>query len=440
VFKLMMYIPVFASTVLFVFFTYVFFLKQLRKKDALTGIIKTVLLSPGAYVCCVELVNSVGSAVPSVPWAVQAVTTVLAYLLPFAPFCYLYGRLIKQRSEIALFIYVSFIFMKFISGMMTGCVPADVGVTIILFTIWFLLFKEQIAFLTERSEEVDCSLFCAAGSIILVITIGLMKFTPYFSRFLHGTALSVFSVWLDCTCVLLFVLFLLLVKSNFNNIHQAVLIRAAATMEAERSKEMLSAQENVIISFAEILESKSGGTGNHAKRVSEYCRILAEDLGFSARDIENIRIASMMHDIGKLMVPNEILEKSGRLSVEEKEEMKKHVIYGKKMLENAAGTIMRYARIITFQHHERWDGSGYPCRLRGEQIDPVSRVVSLADVFDALVSRRSYKEPWTPEKARAEIVGQRGKQFAPECVDAFVRTYDEFLAVIQAYPDDRCLL
>jgi len=143
----------------------------------------------------------------------------------------------------------------------------------------------------------------------------------------------------------------------------------------------------------------------------------------------------MMHDIGKLMVPNEILEKKGRLLPVEEAVMRQHVGYGGMMLENTSGKIMEYARVIALQHHERWDGGGYPGHLFGEHISPVSRIVSLADVFDALVSRRSYKPAWLPDDARAEIIRQRGKQFAPECVDAFLRTYDQFLEIIKNYPD-----
>jgi HD-GYP domain-containing protein (c-di-GMP phosphodiesterase class II) len=245
----------------------------------------------------------------------------------------------------------------------------------------------------------------------------------------------IFTAWLDCAGVLLFFLFLLLTKSNFDNIRQTITIRTDALKEAAISRNMLSSQENVIVSFAEILESKSGETGNHVKRVSEYCRILARNMGYSPQEVENIRVASMMHDIGKLMVPNEILEKKGKLTAAEESVMRQHVVYGGKLLQHTSGEIMDYARIIALQHHERWDGGGYPEQLSENRISPVSRIVSLADVFDALVSSRSYKRAWPPDEAKAEIVRQRGRQFAPDCVDSFLRTYDQFLSIIKTYPD-----
>jgi HD-GYP domain-containing protein (c-di-GMP phosphodiesterase class II) len=247
--------------------------------------------------------------------------------------------------------------------------------------------------------------------------------------------ITIFTIWLECVGILIFFLFLLLTKSNFDNMRQTITIRSDALKEAEFSRTMLASQENVIVSFAQILESKSGETGNHVKRVSEYCRILARDLGYSQQKVENIRVASMMHDIGKLMVPNEILEKKGILVPSEKDIMRQHVGYGGMLLAHTSGEIMECARIVALQHHEHWDGGGYPAQLSGDMICPESRIVSLADVFDALVSRRSYKRAWTPDEAKAEIIRQRGKQFAPECVDSFLRTYDQFLAIIKAYPD-----
>jgi HD-GYP domain-containing protein (c-di-GMP phosphodiesterase class II) len=441
----MMYISVLVSTVLFAVFNYFFFFRRKPDKVKIIGTAESILLSPGGYLVCSELLRffiyrfilPAGVDVSGLQGnMVAAVTLFITWLLPFVPFCILYNRLIRQQSGLGLFIYVSFLMIKFISMMISENQLTNVIFTVLLFFLWFFLFGKKISFISRHHEKIDSRLFCAASIILLILTVGLMSSVLYFKRLFHGSAVNVFSLWLDSIGILIFLLFLLLVKSNFNNMHQTILIRSAARKDAENSKKMLSAQENVIISFVEILESKSGGTGNHAKRVSEYCRVLAQSLGFSARNVENIRIASMMHDIGKLMVPNEILEKKGELTPEESEAMKQHVIYGEKMLKNASGTIMEYARIITIQHHERWNGTGYPYHLSGSRINPVSRIVSLADVFDALVSQRSYKDPWMPEKARDEIVSERGKQFAPECVDAFLKNYDKFLAVIKAFPDD----
>lgn len=193
-------------------------------------------------------------------------------------------------------------------------------------------------------------------------------------------------------------------------------------------------QEAVILSFAEISESKSHQTGQHVKRVSEYTRIMAACAGYSESQCSQIALAAMMHDIGKLMIPPEILEKPAKLTKEEFEIIKTHVTYGEELLKNSPGEVMNMARKIALQHHERWDGNGY-LGYKGEEIDYLARFVTVADVFDALVSKRSYKEGWAPKDAFNEIVEQRGKQFAPYAVDIFIKCYDDIYATLIQYPD-----
>lgn len=198
---------------------------------------------------------------------------------------------------------------------------------------------------------------------------------------------------------------------------------------------MFKTQESVILSFAEISESKSHQTGQHVKRVSEYTRIMASCAGYSENQCSKIALAAMMHDIGKLMIPPEILEKPARLTDEEFEVIKTHVTYGEELLKNSPGEVMNMARKIALHHHERWDGNGY-LGYKGEEIDYLSRFVSVADVFDALVSKRSYKDGWAPGDAFAEIVKQKGSQFAPYAVDVFVKCYDDIYATLMQYPDE----
>lgn len=198
---------------------------------------------------------------------------------------------------------------------------------------------------------------------------------------------------------------------------------------------MFKTQESVILSFAEISESKSHQTGQHVKRVSEYTRIMASCAGYSENQCSQIALAAMMHDIGKLMIPPEILEKPAKLTKEEFEVIKTHVTYGEELLKNSPGDVMNMARKIALQHHERWDGNGY-LGYKGEEIDYLSRFVAVADVFDALVSKRSYKSGWAPGDAFAEIVKNKGSQFSPYAVDIFVKCYDDIYATLMQYPDE----
>ena len=203
----------------------------------------------------------------------------------------------------------------------------------------------------------------------------------------------------------------------------------------ERADQTNRIQEEMIMSFAEITENKSGQTGQHIKRVSEYSRVLATQLGLSHDQVENIRIASTMHDVGKLLIPSEILEKPGKLTDEEYATIKTHTTLGGKLLENVEGEEMQLSRTIALQHHERPDGKGYPAALKGDSISLEGRIVAVADVYDALTSRRSYKNAWSEKDAYDEIIKGRGTQFDPQVVDAFIAAHDQILEVREKFKD-----
>ena len=203
---------------------------------------------------------------------------------------------------------------------------------------------------------------------------------------------------------------------------------------ANKNRELYEDQENLIYSLSQIIENKSENTGQHVRRVSEYTRILCESLGYSDEESWKISLASMMHDVGKIMIPETILEKPGKLTDAEFEIIKKHTEYGKKMLETSPGELFHISTQIAYQHHEKWDGTGY-IGVKANEIPQCARCVALADVFDALVSRRAYKNPWSPQEAYDEIVSQRGKQFDPDVVDAFMENFNKFVEVTEKYPD-----
>ena len=203
---------------------------------------------------------------------------------------------------------------------------------------------------------------------------------------------------------------------------------------AEKNDALYQEQETLVTSLAEMIEAQSQETGKHVKRVSEYTRILCEALGMSDEEIWEVSSAAALHDVGKIMVPQDIINKPGRLTSDEFEIIKTHVAYGKKLLEKCQGELMQISADIAYHHHERYDGKGY-MGVKGEDINLYARCVSVADVFDALVSRRPYKKAWKPEEAKAEILSQRGKQFDPHIVDLFEEKYDKFLQILEKYPD-----
>ena len=190
--------------------------------------------------------------------------------------------------------------------------------------------------------------------------------------------------------------------------------------------ELIEQQDSISENFATILSNKSGESGNHVKRVSEYSAVLAEELGFNKDEVHDIRIASMLHDVGKIMVDESILHKPGKFTDEEYKIMQQHVVFGGQLLKGVPGNIMKLGAIIAEYHHERYDGNGYCGHLKGEEIPKVAQITSVADVFDALVSRRCYKGAWSIEDAYNEIVSQSGKQFGPDVVAAFQRRFEDF--------------
>lgn len=202
-----------------------------------------------------------------------------------------------------------------------------------------------------------------------------------------------------------------------------------------KNNQLYEEQQIMVGSLSELVETQSHETGQHVKRVAAYTEILCRAMGLSEEETWKISVASMMHDVGKICVPREILHKPGKLTEEEFSEIKKHVDYGHKLLENSPGEIMRLAAKIAWQHHERYDGKGYQNELSGENINIYARAVAVADVFDALVSKRCYKKSWTPTQAREEIINQSGRQFDPQITKLFDEHFDEFLKVMEDYPD-----
>ncbi len=174
----------------------------------------------------------------------------------------------------------------------------------------------------------------------------------------------------------------------------------------------------------------------HLRHIRDYSALIAQGLRMPEEEVELIRYASLMHDIGKVGIADAILLKPGKLTAEEYEEMKKHTLYGAKILCNAESELLKVAYKVASSHHEKVDGTGYPARLRDGQIPIYAKIVSVADVFDALCAQRVYKPRWEPEKAREYIRGESGKSFDPVVVGAFERVFDEILK-IHALGDDR---
>ncbi|HUR86167.1 MAG TPA: HD domain-containing phosphohydrolase [Solirubrobacteraceae bacterium] len=188
-----------------------------------------------------------------------------------------------------------------------------------------------------------------------------------------------------------------------------------------RTRDLEDARRETLERLALAGEYRSDETQEHAQRVGRTAALLAAELGYSQDDVELIRRAAPLHDIGKLGVPDAILLKPGRLTSDEFETMKRHTLIGPRILAGSVSAVLRAGEVIAGSHHERWDGGGYPSGLAGEAIPLAGRLVALADVFDALTHARPYKPAWSSEHALAEIHRGAGSQFDPRIVDAFDR-------------------
>ncbi len=207
---------------------------------------------------------------------------------------------------------------------------------------------------------------------------------------------------------------------------------AIALSNALLLDELKKAQLDTIYRLAKVAEFKDRETGEHIKRMSNVSMYIAEALKKDPDFTELILYASPMHDIGKVAIPDSILLKPGKLTVEEFEIMKTHTTIGAEILKDADTELLKVARRIALYHHEKYDGTGYPEGLKGEDIPVEARIVAVADVFDALVSKRPYKEPWPPEEALKFIVSQKAKHFDPAVVQAFVQVYDRIISMYRS--------
>jgi putative two-component system response regulator len=220
------------------------------------------------------------------------------------------------------------------------------------------------------------------------------------------------------------------VKRYQAELEEMVAVRTSALkMALENVKEsqrvILSAHLETIHRLAAAAEFKDAETSDHIQRMSRYCALLAQSLGLPDAEVDLILQASPMHDIGKIGIPDSILLKPGKLTPEEWEVMQKHTIFGARILGESNFELLRVGEIIAMSHHEKWDGSGYPKGLVGEDIPLYGRICAVADVFDALISRRPYKEAFSNEKSLDILRAGRGSHFDPKILDVFLNDFDK---------------
>jgi len=197
----------------------------------------------------------------------------------------------------------------------------------------------------------------------------------------------------------------------------------------QANEEILNTQKELVYRMGEIGETRSKETGNHVRRVAEYSYLLAKLYGMDEDEAGRLKMASPMHDIGKVAIPDTILNKPGRLDESEWQMMQTHTTIGHQLLSHSDRPILKAAAIVAGEHHERWDGSGYPNALKGEKIHIFGRITAIADVFDALGNDRVYKKAWRIEQILELFKSERGGHFDPHLMDIFLSNLDGFLDI-----------
>lgn len=203
----------------------------------------------------------------------------------------------------------------------------------------------------------------------------------------------------------------------------------------ERTKDLAESRLEIIERLALAAEFRDNETGNHVVRVGEYCRCIAQSMGLPKAECDLLAITATLHDIGKIAISDNILLKPSRLSESEFDIMKQHAEAGAKLLEGSQSELLKSARTIALTHHEKWDGTGYPNQLQGEDIPLYGRIVALCDVYDALSSVRPYKDAWSKEQVEQYINDLSGQHFDPTLVEHFNKVSEQFYVILENYKD-----
>ncbi|MCQ8884564.1 two-component system response regulator [Pseudoalteromonas agarivorans] len=211
--------------------------------------------------------------------------------------------------------------------------------------------------------------------------------------------------------------------------------RVKTHLSLVQAEQLKQAHVDLVHRLGRAAEYKDTDTGEHIARMSQYSKLLALEFGMGEQQAELLRQAAPMHDVGKIGIPDAILLKPGRLTPDEFDHMKQHAAIGAQILANSSSPLLQLAHKLAIEHHEKWDGSGYPNGLKGEQISVEGRIVAIADVFDALTSKRPYKEAWGVEEALEHMQAQAGKHFDPHLINLFVNKLDAIIAIKNAYQE-----
>jgi two-component system response regulator RpfG len=222
-------------------------------------------------------------------------------------------------------------------------------------------------------------------------------------------------------------------------LQQKIILNRSQFLEqrvADATKQILAREQETLFRLAKAGEYRDEETGNHIVRMAKYSRLIAEGLNLDIDRCDLIELAAPMHDIGKIGIPDHILQKPGKLSIDELKIMKAHPLIGFQILQDSPSKYLIMGATIALSHHEKFDGSGYPHGTQQYEIPLEARIVAVADVYDALTSNRPYKTAWSNEDSLAYLITNSGKHFDPACVDAFIAQYNQVELIQKLLRDD----
>lgn len=303
--------------------------------------------------------------------------------------------------------------------------------------IWLLLFPALVAFLVEKEKELILwHLAFISGVAVLFVASWFEAWGVVYSPKLIGAVLFANSF------ISILSLFNHRYKAKYRQAQEAfqqLLERRVeeATATIRQLNETLEiSQRDVVLRLGEICEVRSQETGQHVHRVSQYSRYLAQLLCLNAEEIQLIQDASPLHDVGKVAIADAILNKPGKYTPQEYQVMQEHAMIGYRLLSSSPQPLLQAAALIARDHHEWWNGEGYPLKKRGEAIHLYGRIVAIADVFDALSFERIYKPAWADDKIKQYFEQQCETQFDPKICQLFLQHYDDFVAIRNRYRSD----
>ncbi len=223
------------------------------------------------------------------------------------------------------------------------------------------------------------------------------------------------------------------ILNHHDEIIEYISVRTDITKQIEAKERIISSQKEILYTLGEMGELRSKETGDHVNRVALYSELLARHYGLDDKEVNMLKMASPMHDIGKVAISDSILLKPGKLSDEEFEEMRRHSVIGYEIFKKSTHRLLQIAATISHEHHEKWDGSGYPRGLKGEEISICGRITAVADVFDALSHDRVYKEAWPLEEVIDYMKNESGKAFEPKLIEILLDNIDDIIAIKNRY-------